>query len=164
MTYGCIPNSHELTTDFSCFLKKWLSKKFLDHPPCSFQVRWQTQSEKNAKRSRLIAKVWIANSVHCLHFLISNNSLMKNFTAHFGLAKTQESIKYLVQILKENLHRHTRRNHTLSPTFIQVFVALLPLLAAVFCKLFTLYLTLYTFHPFFSFTFYPRWQPRCNIT
>ena len=34
MTYGCIPNSHELTTDFSCFLKKWHSKKFLDHSQC----------------------------------------------------------------------------------------------------------------------------------
>ena len=142
MTYGCIPNSHELTTDFSCFLKKWPSKKFLDHPQCSLQVRSQTQSEKNAKRLHLIANVWIANSVHCLHSLISNNSLMKNFTAHLGLAKTQESIKYLAEILKENLHRHTRRNHILSPTFIQVFIVLLPLLAAVFCKLFTLYLTL----------------------
>ena len=87
----------------------------------------------------LIANVWIANSVHCLHSLISNNSLMKNFTAHLGLAKTQESIKYLVEILKQNLHRHRRRNHTLSSTFIQVLVALLPLLAALFCKLFTLY-------------------------
>ena len=114
----------------------------MDHPQCSFQVRQQTQSEQNAKQSLLIGKVWIANLVHSLHSLISNNSLMKNFTAHLGLAKTQESIEYLVEILKENLHRHVRRNHTLSPTFIQVFVVLLPLLAAVFCKLFTLYLTL----------------------
>lgn len=90
----------------------------------------------------MIAKVWIANLVYYLHSLISNNSQMKKFTAHLGLAKTQESIKYLVEILEKNLNRHTRRDHTLSPTFIQVFVALLPLLAAVFCKLFTLYLTL----------------------
>ena len=70
---------------------------------------------------------------------------LKQFTdgeLHSTFRFSQESIKYLVEILKENIHRQKRRNHTLSPTFIQVFVVLLPLLAAVFCKLFTLYLTL----------------------
>ena len=35
----------------------------------------------------------------------------------------RESIKFLVEILKDDLHRQTRRNHALSPT-LQVLVAL----------------------------------------
>ena len=126
------------------FLKSDTPKNFWTIPSVHFKLDSKLNLKKNAKRSRLIANVTNCQlgALPRLCSLISNNSLTKNFTADWGLAKTQESIKYLVEILKDNVYRHTRRNHTLLPTFIQVFVALLPLLAAMFCKLFTLYLTL----------------------
>ena len=41
------------------------------------------------------------------------------FAADIGF--TEWSIKYLVEILKDDLQRQTRRNHTLSPLFRAIF-------------------------------------------
>jgi len=124
------------------FLKSDTPKNFWTIPSVHFKL----DSKLNLKKM-LSSRFWLLRyglPTRCIAYILWSQTIHWWRTSQhiLSLAKTQESIKYLVEILKENLHRHTRRNHTLSPKFIQVFVVLLPLLAAVFCKLFTLYFTL----------------------
>ena len=52
------------------FLKSDTPKNFWTIPSVHFKLDSKLNLKKNAKRSRLIAKVWIANLAHCLGYIL----------------------------------------------------------------------------------------------
>ena len=76
-----ILHSHELTTDFSCFLQKSHYKKF----EASVGFISKLDSKLNLKkmpRSRIwLVNVWFANLVHCFHSSANSKTLQWRFTA-----------------------------------------------------------------------------------